>query len=183
MRSLPRESTPGDKLIQQETYVMHKAVGWGQGDGMSSREEFGTKYFCFLPGETHCIIYRNGSQRKGGHWAPRRLWQYLYTFLVCMTELRVGMTKASKWAAARDAVEHPTRDSIASPPPDPGNNYPAPDGQQCQYQDTVVYRNDPDDPTSHLTFFFFCFYLNWLLQACVKELKINLGKHPSLCTY
>ena len=29
MRSLPRESTPGDKLIQQETYVMHKAVGWG----------------------------------------------------------------------------------------------------------------------------------------------------------
>ena len=73
---------------------------------MSSREEFGTKYFCFLPGETHCIIYRNGSQRKGGNWAPRRLWQYLYTFLVCMTELRVGMTKASKWAAARDAVEH-----------------------------------------------------------------------------
>ena len=29
MRSLPRESTPGDELIQQEMYVMHKAVGWG----------------------------------------------------------------------------------------------------------------------------------------------------------
>lgn len=49
--------------------------------------------------------------------------------LVFTTELRVEMTKASKWAAARDAVEHPTRNSIASPPPDPGNNYPAPDGQ------------------------------------------------------
>ena len=64
MRSLPRESTPGDELIQQEMYVMHKAVGWGQGDGMSGREEFGAKYFCFLLAETHSILYSNGSQRS-----------------------------------------------------------------------------------------------------------------------
>ena len=84
---------------------------------MSGREEFGAKYFCFLLAETHSILYSNGSQRKGGNWAPRRLWQYLYTFLVFTTELRVEMTKASKWAVARDAVEHPTRNSIASPRP------------------------------------------------------------------
>ena len=66
MRSLPREGTPGDELIQQEMSVMHKAVGWGWGDGMRGREEFGTKYFCLLLGETDSIIYSNGSQKKRG---------------------------------------------------------------------------------------------------------------------